>query len=85
MSLPFPPYYRYLLAVPLEPFAQRCMGGSGIRSKVGAAVGLLQPTGSRQLAPKGMRCSGSGALYCGDAWILCGPGIVGDAFRLLYK
>jgi hypothetical protein len=23
MSLPFPPYYRYLLAVPLEPFAQR--------------------------------------------------------------
>jgi hypothetical protein len=40
MSLPFPPYYRYLLAVPLEPFAQRCMGGSGIRSAVGAVVGI---------------------------------------------
>jgi len=40
MSLPFPPYYRYLLAVPLEPFAQRCMDGPGIHSAVGAVVGL---------------------------------------------
>jgi hypothetical protein len=29
MSLPFPPYYRYLLAVPLEPFAQRSKSEAG--------------------------------------------------------
>ena len=45
----------------------------------------MQPMGSRQLAPKGMWCSGVGELYGGGVWILCGPGIVGDAFRLLYR
>ncbi len=41
--------------------------------------------GSRQLAPKGMRCNGFVGLYGGDVEILYGPGIAGDAFRLLYK
>jgi hypothetical protein len=45
----------------------------------------MQPMGSQQLAPKGMRCNGSGGLYGGTVGILSGPGIVGDAFRLLYK
>jgi hypothetical protein len=45
----------------------------------------MQPMGSRQLAPKGMRCNGSRAFYGGDEGILCGPGIAGFAFRLLYK
>jgi hypothetical protein len=45
----------------------------------------MQPMGGRQLAPKGMPCNGSGGLYGGDVGILCGPGIAGDAFRLLYK
>ena len=36
--------------------------------------------GSLQLAPKGMRCNGSGGLYGGDVAILYGPGIAGDAF-----
>lgn len=45
----------------------------------------MQPMGSRQLAPKGMRCNESGGLYGGDVGILCGPVIAGDAFRLLYR
>jgi hypothetical protein len=45
----------------------------------------MQPMGSRQLAPKGMRCNGSGGLYGWDVGILYGPGIAGVAFRLLYR
>jgi hypothetical protein len=45
----------------------------------------MQPMGSLQHAPKGMRCNGIGGLYGGDVGILYGPGIAGNAFRLLYK
>jgi hypothetical protein len=45
----------------------------------------MQPMGSRQLAPKGMRCNESGGLYGGVVGILYGPGIPGAAFRLLYR
>jgi hypothetical protein len=40
----------------------------------------MQPMGGRQLAPKGMRCNGTGRLYGGDVEILYGPDIAGDAF-----
>jgi hypothetical protein len=40
----------------------------------------MQPMGGRQLAPKGMRCNGTGRLYGGDVGILYGPNIAGDAF-----
>jgi hypothetical protein len=39
----------------------------------------MQLMGSLKLAPKGMRCNGSGGLYGGDMGITYGPGIVGDA------
>ena len=45
----------------------------------------MQPMGGRQFSPQGMRCSGTGGLYSGGAGILCGPGIAGDNFRLLYR
>ena len=45
----------------------------------------MQPMGSRQLAPKGMRWNGSGGLYGGEVGILYGPGIPGDVFRLLCR
>jgi hypothetical protein len=45
----------------------------------------MQPMGGRQLAPEGMCCNGIGGLYGGDVGILYGPGIAGDAFRLLYR
>ena len=45
----------------------------------------MQPMGSRQLAPKGIRCNGSGGLYGREVGILYGPGIDGAAFRLLYR
>ena len=45
----------------------------------------MQPMGSRQLAPKGMRCKGSGGLFGEDEEISYGPGIAGEAFRRLYR
>ena len=45
----------------------------------------MQPMGSRQLAPKGMRFNGSGGLYGGVVGILYGPGIASDAFRFRYR
>ena len=41
--------------------------------------------GGRRLAPKSMRCDGSGGLYGGEVGILCGPGIAGGSFRILYR
>ena len=40
----------------------------------------MQPMGSRKLAPKGMRCNGTGGLYGGDVGILYGPGIAATLF-----
>jgi hypothetical protein len=37
----------------------------------------MQPMGSRLLAPKGMRCNGSGGLYGRNVCILYRPGIAG--------
>jgi hypothetical protein len=45
----------------------------------------MQPIGSRQLDPKGMRRNGTGVLYGGEVGILYGPGIAGDALRLLCR
>ena len=45
----------------------------------------MQPMASRQHAPKGLRCNGSGGLYGGDVGILYGPDIAVDAFRFLYR
>jgi hypothetical protein len=45
----------------------------------------MQPMGSRQLAPKGIRCNRTGGLGGGDVEILYGPGIAGGSFRFLYR
>jgi len=45
----------------------------------------MQPMESRQLAPKGLRCNGTGGLYGGDVGMLCGHGIASDTFRLLCR
>ena len=45
----------------------------------------MQPMGSRQLTPKGMRCNKTGGLYGGEVRISYGPGIAGGSFRFLYR
>jgi hypothetical protein len=61
------------------------MGGSGIRSGVGVAAGLCSRREAGNLLQRA--CDAVGLVNCtvGGVWILCGPGIAGDAFRLLYR
>jgi len=61
------------------------MGGSGIRSAVGAVVGLCSRWEVSNLLQGACRAMGLGGLYGGDIGILYGPGIAGGSFRLHYK
>ena len=63
---------------------ERCMGGSGIRSAVGAVVGLCSRWEAGNLL-HGHAVQWVCGLYGGDVGILYGPGIAGYAFRLLYR
>jgi hypothetical protein len=61
------------------------MGGSGIRSAVGAVVGLCSRWEAGNLLQRACGAMGLGGLYGGDVGILYGPGIPGAVFRLLCR
>jgi len=60
------------------------MGGSGIHSAVSDVVGLCSRWEAGNLL-QGHAVQWVWGLYGGDVGILYGPGIAGDAFRLLYR
>jgi hypothetical protein len=59
------------------------MGGSGFRSALGATVGLSSRWEAGSMLQRACGAMSLGGLYGGDVGILYGPGIPGDAFRLL--
>jgi hypothetical protein len=59
------------------------MGGSGIRSAVGAVVGLCSRWEAGNLLQRACGAQWEWGLYGGEMGILYGPGIAGDALRLL--